>query len=174
MNIENIEIGKIQKLTSPNPFCLITSRKEDGTTNLMALSWWTYVSNRPPVIAVCLSSRGYSGERIHKTGEFGLCLPDESLKEQAVKCGRCSGRDCDKVLDFDIPMQAAEQISAKIVEKSRVSLECKVIQELEVQDHRMFLAKVVAAHAHPEYTQLYAMEGYGRLETIARQMEEGK
>lgn len=34
----SIKLGKAQKLTSPNPFILITSLKEDKETNVMALS----------------------------------------------------------------------------------------------------------------------------------------
>ncbi len=66
-----VNIGAVQKLTSPNPFALVSVSKPDGTTNLMALSWWTYVSNHPATIAVCLSKKGYTGELIRKTGSSG-------------------------------------------------------------------------------------------------------
>lgn len=155
-----VEIGKIQKETSPNPFCLITSRKENGETNIMALSWWTYVSNKPATVAVCLSKRGYSGELIGQTGEFGLCLPDESLAEAAMMCGRCSGRECDKAEKFGIELFDAKTISAKLVRKSHIALECRVIKILEVQDHYMFWALIQEAYIHPEYKHLYAFDGY--------------
>lgn len=160
-----VEIGKIQKETSPNPFCLITSRKENGKTNIMALSWWTYVSNKPAIVAVCLSNRGYSGELIRRSGEFGLCLPDESLMQASMKCGRCSGRECDKPEEFGIGLSDARTISAKLVTKSHIALECKVIKIVEVNDHDMFLAEVVEAHIHPEYRHLYAFNGYRELRT---------
>ena len=51
-------IGQAQKLTSPNPFALLSVRKNDGTTNVMAVSWWNYASNHPATVTVCLSSKG--------------------------------------------------------------------------------------------------------------------
>jgi len=65
-------IGQAQKLTSPNPFALLSVRKNDGTTNVMAVSWWNYASNHPATVTVCLSSKGYSGQCIRESGAFGL------------------------------------------------------------------------------------------------------
>ena len=160
-----VEIGKFQKASSPNPFALVTSRKEDGSTNIMALSWWTYAANKPvPTIVIFVSSRGFTGELIKKTGEFGLCLPDESIAQAALKCGTCSGRDTDKANEFGIELQEAETIGAKLVAKSQAVLECKVAKTMLVQDHIMFLAEVQATHINPQYTHISAMEGYGKLE----------
>ncbi|MCI5698834.1 MAG: flavin reductase family protein [Lachnospiraceae bacterium] len=159
-----VEIGKVQKLTSPNPFCLITSKKGDRTTNIMALSWWTYVSNRPATVAICLSAKGLSNHLIRENKEFGLCLPDESIADQAMQCGRCSGRDCDKAAELGIALCDAAAIGAKLVTKSQVAMECKVIQEIPAQDHIMFMAEVVETHIKPEYRHLSSVEGYGKLE----------
>ena len=41
--MELISIGAAQKLTSPNPFGLVTARKPDGSTNVMALPRWQSV-----------------------------------------------------------------------------------------------------------------------------------
>ena len=86
-------IRELQATTSPHPFGLVTSLKEDGRTNLMALSWWTFVSNTPPLLAIAVSNRGYTGTCIRRTGEFGLCLVGEGLNDRALRCGACSGRD---------------------------------------------------------------------------------
>ena len=78
-------IGQAQKLTSPNPFALLSVRKNDGTTNVMAVSWWNYASNHPATVTVCLSSKGYSGQCIRESGAFGLNIVGEPLKEAAIK-----------------------------------------------------------------------------------------
>lgn len=159
----SIEITKIQRLTSPNPFCLITSQKEDGSTNIMALSWWTYVSNHPATVAVCLSGRGYTKDLIRRSGEFGLCLPDVSLAAEAVKCGRISGRELDKAASYGIRMEKAEEISADLVAESEAAIECRVVEEMEAGDHILFVAQVAAVRMKPEYRHLYALDGYATL-----------
>lgn len=159
----SVEIGKIQKMTSPNLFCLITSSGETNNTNIMALSWWTYVSNHPATVAIFVSQRSYSKELIGITGEFGLCLPDKSIREEALECGKCSGRIRNKAAEFGIELMEASIIKTKLIKKSRVAMECKVIQEMDTQDHHMFLAEVVNAYIQPEYAHLYAYSGYGDL-----------
>lgn len=161
-----VNIGKMQKLTSPNPFALLSTRKEDGNTNLMAISWWTYASNHPATIAVCLSKRGFSSELIAANGEFGLSIVDESLKESAFLCGTCSGRTVNKAEEFNIPLMDSQIISAKLVKAHRVAIECRVVNTIEVSDHMMFIAEVVETHFAEEKRQLFAFNGYGTLDTI--------
>lgn len=159
-------ISQIQKAVAPNPFCLITTRKPDGATNAMALSWWTFVSNRPATIAVCLSQKGYSGELIAKNSEFALNIVGEALKDSAFRCGTCSGRSVDKIAEFGIELAEPSVINTKLVAGSRVSLECRLIQTVPVQDHTMYIAEVVETHLNEGIKQLYAFDGYGRLDTI--------
>lgn len=161
--MDSITIGQAQKLTSPNPFGLVCSRDEQGNTNLMALSWWTYCSNDPATIAICLSKKGHSGSLIRATGEFALCIVDVALSEAAFKCGTCSGRDVDKAREFGIELVPATAISPNVVKESRIVFECKVADTVAAADHDIFIGEVAAIHADESKTALYAMEGYRRL-----------
>ena len=74
--MKEMTLSQAEVLTSPNPFALIVSKKEDGKANLMAVSWWTYVSNHPPMVVASLSNKGLSGGCISAQGVFTLCVPD--------------------------------------------------------------------------------------------------
>ena len=161
--MDRITLREAQKLSSPNPFALVSTVDETGRDNLMALSWWMYCSNNPPTVAVCLSKRGYSGGSILARGEFALCLPNESLQEAAFRCGTCSGRDTDKAQAFGIALESASEIAPKLVSQSKVALECRLTQSLEAGDHYLFVAEVVAAHGDPAAKHLLAENGYARL-----------
>src|SRR5659263_63755 len=102
--MKNITISDAQKLSSPNPFCLVTAIDDNGKTNLTAVSWWTYVSNHPPMLVVCLSTKGYSNELIKRNKQFGVCLIDASIADKAMKCGQSTGRTVDKAHDFGIEL----------------------------------------------------------------------
>ncbi|MBR3136201.1 MAG: flavin reductase family protein [Clostridia bacterium] len=158
--MDRITLREAQKLSSPNPFALISTVDEKGRNNLMALSWWTYCSNNPPTVAVCLSKKGYSGCLIKATGEFALCLPNESLQEAAFRCGTCSGRDTDKAQLFGITLESASEIAPMLVSQSKVALECRSTQIVETGDHYLFVADVVAAHGDPGAKHLLAEDGY--------------
>jgi flavin reductase (DIM6/NTAB) family NADH-FMN oxidoreductase RutF len=161
-----VNIGAVQKLTSPNPFALVSTKKPDGTTNLMALSWWTYVSNHPAAIAVCVSKKGYTGELIRENEEFGLNIVDESLKEAAFACGTCSGRAENKPEKFGIELMDGTTMETKLVKAHRVALECALANAVEVSDHFIYIAEVTEAHSNPDKQQLFAMNGYAVLGTI--------
>jgi flavin reductase (DIM6/NTAB) family NADH-FMN oxidoreductase RutF len=159
-------ITEVQKLTSPNQFCLITSYCGKEKTNIMALSWWTYVSNKPATIAICLSQNSFSSSLINKEREFGLCVVDETLKEAAFDCGTCSGRDVDKAETFGVELMNASEIKPRLVKAHKIALECKVIDSLNVQDHIMFIAEVKSIHLNPDKSQLFSFEGYRRLDVL--------
>jgi flavin reductase (DIM6/NTAB) family NADH-FMN oxidoreductase RutF len=158
-------IGEVQKATSPNHFCLITT-KNGSRTNIMALSWWTYVSNNPPMVAVALSKKGLSGGLIRESGEFGLCLADESIRDAAFRCGTCSGRNVDKAEMFGIELKKADIIGPMLIQNSPVSLECRMVNTVEASDHDLFLAEVIETHINPQYRALYALDGYSRLSAV--------
>lgn len=162
----NISLTAVQKITSPNPFALISACKPDCGTNLMAVSWWMYVSNHPPMVAVCLSQRSYTNELIQAAKEFALNIVDSSLQEAAFACGTCSGRTEDKAAKFHIPLKVATAIAGSVVAGSAATLECRLLQSIPAGDHTIFLAEVVHADADPTRRPLFAMDGYRALSAL--------
>lgn len=162
----SFKIGEIQKLTSPNPFALVSVAKPDGTTNLMAISWWMFSSNNPPQVAVCTSKKGYTGELINKTKEFGLNIVDESLRDSAFSCGTCSGRTENKAEKLGIELVDAKEIGAKLVKASKAAMECKLVDSLELSDHVIYVGEIVAASTDPDKKQLFAINGYKELSAL--------
>ena len=162
----DITIAQAQRLTAPAPFGLISTLKDDGSTNLMAISWWTYLTNHPAMIGVCLSKKGLSGSLIEKNGEFALSIVGEELKEKAKKCGTCSGRTVDKAKEFGIETEKAAVVAAETVCGSRVVFECKLAGKAEAGDHVLYMGEIVALRGDPEVKQLFAFDGYARLDTV--------
>lgn len=164
--MQDISIGQAQKLTAPAPFALLSTKKEDGTTNLTAISWWTYLSNHPPMLGVCLSKKGLSGSLIEKNDEFALSIVGEEVKEAALRCGGCSGRTRNKAAEFGIPLQAASTLPLSVVEGSRVAFECRLQNRIEAGDHVFYLAEIVAVQGDASVRQLFAWDGYARLDPV--------
>jgi flavin reductase (DIM6/NTAB) family NADH-FMN oxidoreductase RutF len=162
--IENF--GYAQELTSPNPFALVSTRTPENTTNLMALSWWTYASNHPPTVAVCISKKGYSHELIKKNQEFCLNIVDESLRESAFLCGTFSGRIENKPEKFGIELIDSLEIQTSLVKEHKVAFECRLVDTADTADHSIFIAEVVALHVNPNKKHLYALDGYRSLGTV--------
>ena len=131
----------------------------------MAISWWTFASNRPATLLACVRQKGYSGQLAREGGEFALCMVRESIRDAAQRCGTCSGCDVDKAEDFGIRLVPASKIAPMLVEESVAAFECKLIRSEPVQDHTLLIAVVVACHID-DGKPLFAMDGYNRLEAM--------
>lgn len=167
-DMNRLTVAEAQKLASPAPFALLSVKREDGKTNLMALSWWSFLSNHPPMLGVCLSKKGLSGSLIEKNGEFALSLVGPALKDSAFRCGCCSGRVVDKAEDFGVPLEDAQAIGAQVVSGSRAVFECRLLSTAAAGDHVFYIAEIVAAQGDAGVEQLYAFDGYRRLDTLTR------
>lgn len=164
--MKELSFAQAQRLAAPAPFALLTTAAPDGRVNVMAVSWWTFLSNHPPMLGVCLSKKSYSGTLIRETGEFALNIVDGGQKNAALRCGQCSGRTTDKVKEFSIPLEQARTIRPEIIAGSRAVFECRLAESMEVSDHVFYAAEVLDCSGDPNIRQLFAWDGYSRLDTL--------
>ena len=66
--MNKINLPQAAKLTSPNPVSVVCTMKPDGSTNLATVSWWTYLSFNPNMIAYAMAKTSYSGEMVRFFG----------------------------------------------------------------------------------------------------------
>ena len=98
-------------------------------------------------------------------------VPADKVVAAALKCGQCSGREHDKAAEFGIVLTDAQHVSVQRVRDSRLVLECRLVQQIEVADHVLYIAEVAGAYGDPDAKGLYAMDGYHRLNTVAESAE---
>ena len=103
---------------------------------------------------------------IEENGEFGLSIVGETIKDAAFRCGTCSGRTVDKAAEFGIPLIGASVISTPLVADSRVAFECRLKNQVEAGDHVFYLAEIIAVHGDESIRQLFAWDGYARLDIL--------
>lgn len=163
---KEITIKEAQKLTSPNPFALLGTGKTDGSFNLMAVSWWMYTGNNPASLAVCLSNKGLSGDLIKEGKIFSLSVVSSSLKKSAFQCGTCSGRTHDKIAEFGIDVEKDEASGMIFVKDARLNFILQLTEAVTFGDHTLYLANVRKILGDPEKPALFAMKGYGELDTL--------
>lgn len=103
--MDKIEIMQASQLTSPNPVSLICTKKEDGNTNIATVSWYTYLSYNPSMVGFCVSKQSYTGEMVRKFEKAILTIPGSELKDNVMQCGSSTGRNINKVEEFDIELE---------------------------------------------------------------------
>ena len=95
--METIKLPKASALTSPNPVTLVCTRKPDGSTNLATVSWWTYLSFNPSMIAYAMAKTSFSGEMVRENKKVILTIPGAAIREAVMGCGMSTGRNTDKI-----------------------------------------------------------------------------
>lgn len=74
---------------------IVYTQKPDGSTNPAAVSWRTYLSFNPGMIAYAMAKTSYSGEMVRNNKEVILTIPGAEIAEAAMGCGSTTGRDTD-------------------------------------------------------------------------------
>lgn len=145
-----VELAKAYRLLNHGPTVLVTSAHGQAR-NIMAAAWSMPVDFDPPKIAIVIDKSTCTRELIAASGEFALNIPGKQLAEATVGVGTDSGRDQDKFARFGLRTFPAHTIAAPLVDGCLGWLECRVIDEPEIQQrHDIFVAEVLAAWADPE------------------------
>lgn len=140
--MKKIELPFASRLTSPNPVTLVCTQKPDGSTNLATVSWWTYLSYNPNMICYAMAKTSYSGEMVRASKKVILTVPGAAIAEAVLGCGSTTGRDTDKIAQFNIEMQNLPDSEIQIPLHTRVAIQCSLKEYHEVGDHYLYIFNV--------------------------------
>ena len=134
-------------LLHPYGTCLVSCCDAEGRPNIIAIAWLIPLSVEPPLVAMSIRPTRHSYRLIRETGEFVVNVAPYRLAEQALVCGRRSGRDVDKFAATGLTPGQARAVRPPIIEECSAFLECRVANDLEAGDHRLVIGEVLAAYA---------------------------
>lgn len=163
--MKKINLPQASKLTSPNPVTLVCTQKPDGTTNLATVSWWTYLSFNPNMIAYAMAKTSYSGERVRETKKVILTIPSEEISNEVMKCGMSTGRTTDKAKEYGIELQEIPDSYIQIPLYSKVAIKCSLKEFIETGDHYLYICNVEDVYANPDKKAVFAWNGYSEIRT---------
>lgn len=161
--MNKINLPQASRLTSPNPVSVVCTKKPDGSTNLATVSWWTYLSFNPNMIAYAMAKTSYSGEMVRNNREIILTIPGVEIADAVMGCGSTTGRNTDKATKFGITMANVEGSSIQIPVHSRVAIMCRLKEYHEVGDHYLYICNVERVYGGETEEALFAWNGYSQL-----------
>ena len=161
--MEKINLAKASGLTSPNPVTIVCTRRPDGKTNLATVSWWTYLSFNPGMIAYAMAKTSYSGEMVRENGKVVLTVPGAAIADEVMGCGMSSGRDTDKIEKLGIEMQEVPDSEIQIPLHSRAAICCSLKEFHEVGDHFLYICHVENVLGNEEEEAVFAWNGYAEI-----------
>ena len=161
--MQKISLPQASRLTSPNPVSLVCTQKPDGSTNLATVSWWTYLSYNPGMIAYAMAKTSYSGERVRDNKKVILTSPGAEIAGAVMGCGSTTGRDTDKAAKFGVELADVEGSEIKIPVHSCAAIVCRLQEYHEVGDHYLYICNVERVYGNEAEEALFAWNGYAQL-----------
>ena len=161
--MNKINLPQASGLTSPNPVTIVCTQKPDGSTNLATVSWWTYLSYNPNMIAYAMAKTSYSGEMVRNNKKVILTVPGADIADAVVGCGSTTGRDTDKIAKFGIEMQDVPDSDIKIPLHSRLAIKCSLKEFIETGDHYLYICNVEDVYGNEQEEAVFAWNGYSQI-----------
>jgi flavin reductase (DIM6/NTAB) family NADH-FMN oxidoreductase RutF len=105
------------------------------------------VSVNPPLLAFAIRPQRYSHELLQENPAFVVNALAYERAVEVLFCGRCSGRDVDKLATARLTPVDAQAVNVPAIGEALAHVECEVEAEYPAGDHVIVVGRVVAASA---------------------------
>lgn len=164
--MDKITLAGAAKITSPNPVTVVCTQKPDGGANLATVSWWTYLSYSPNMVAYAMAKTSYSGELMRQNKKVVITVPGEKIAEAVLGCGSTTGRNTDKIEKFGISMQLLPGTDIPVPVHICLAIVCTLKEFIEVGDHYLYICNVEQVYADQSQRTLFAWNGYSQIKPV--------
>lgn len=130
-------------LLLPSPVLIIGTYGPDGKPNMMNAAWGGIASSKPPCVSVSLREATLSFHNIRQSGAFTVNIPSEKYLKEADYVGMVSGKEYDKFRETGLTPEKSKLVNAPIVAEFPYALECKLVREIDLGSHTMFIGEIV-------------------------------
>ena len=138
------------KTKYPEQVVIAIAKDKAGRPNPVTLGWTMIVSGKPPMMAIAVASKHYSIETITHSKCFTIVYPSSDMADAAMFFGSRSGRDVDKLAEFDCQTASAKEIDSVIMADAVANFECTLESQVEAGDHIIFVGRIVCSHVNTE------------------------
>lgn len=134
----------------PSPVLVIGTYGPDDRSNIMTAAWGGIASSKPPCISVSLREATLTYHNIRQANAFTVNFPSEKHVKEADYVGIVSGREHDKFKETGLTAEKSNLVNAPIVKEFPYALECKLVRQVELGLHTMFIGEIVGMVADGE------------------------
>jgi flavin reductase (DIM6/NTAB) family NADH-FMN oxidoreductase RutF len=139
-----------QPILLPSPVLVVGTYGPDGKPNIMTAAWGGIACSKPPCISVSLREATLTYHNIKQAQAFTVNIPSEKYFKEADFVGLVSGREHDKFKETNLTPGKSKLVNAPLVEEFPYSLECKLVRQVELGLHTMFVGEIVGMVAESE------------------------
>lgn len=129
----------------PGLIALVTA-EWNGTKNIMAAGWHSYISYAPPIYGVAIAEERFTHHLVKNSGQFAIQFVPAQLAKYIEAAGKLSGKNGDKLAALGISYQNGETIQCPILTDAYVVYECKVKDIQKYGDHDWIVGEITKFH----------------------------
>lgn len=139
-----ISLDKWQWSPSPLPgqVVLVTSRDEDGASDVAPKSWVTIVGMTVPRIGFGCTFEHQTARNIRATGEFAISIPDESLAQAVWGMQDATDRS-DRLAAAGLTTTPGVTVGVPLVTECYAHIECRLDRIVEFEAQEVFIVGVI-------------------------------
>lgn len=159
----------------PRPIAWVSSVSPEGVANLAPFSFFMAVCNNPPTLAFSSGPRaGKHKDTIHNishTQDFVVNLVDDALAEQMNLTSGEYPADVDEFALTGLRAAPGVKVQSPRVVEAPISMECRVVQTLEVGNgpNTLVLGEIIYFHVRDDlYSQETGRIDMHRLHPVGR------
>ena len=151
----------------PRPIAWVTSLSATGVLNLAPFSAFTFVSPKPPMLAISVGRKGGiykdTAQNILNNEEYVIHIADSSLMTAVHESSTEHPPDVSEVEELQLETLPCERIKVPRLAAAPIAMECRFRQCLEFGDtrSRLIVGEVLAFHIRDGLMQ------NGKIETEA-------
>ena len=141
---------------TPRPIAWVVTQDANGVLNAGAFSFFNAFSGNPPVVAVGMAS--YKPERpkdsrvnIRETGQFVVNLVSEENAEQMNITAIEFDYGVDELAQAGLTPLPSVRVKPPRIAESPVSMECELMQIVDLGETGLVIGRVVAMHIRDEF-----------------------
>ncbi len=155
-----VEDSLIHRLFYPQ-VPLVLSAQFGARVSAMPVVSYASISDKPPMVAIACSPRGYTCKLTLKAGAFSLSILDETQFNAVALLATLSGAKVkDKLKEAGLSHVNGRNLSVPVIERSIATLECKLKETARHGDHLLLVGTVKAAYASEAFTEFWDFGRY--------------
>ena len=140
---------KLRAVVSPTPAIIAAAYDENGKADACTLAFYTPTSHKPPclTIAINATAKRKTLKSILRSSAFTIGYPSIGQASEADWIGMASGYDHDKIAEVGWTTSKAETVNAPVVNELKLTIECKVVNTVDIGSHTQITGEVVNIQA---------------------------
>ena len=124
------------------PVWVIGTYGKDGKPNAMTAAAGMVCCRKPPCVGIGLREATYTYHNLLEREAFTVNIPSEVYTKEADYFGMVTGRKEDKFAATGLTPVRSDLVDAPYIDEFPVTLECKLINSMELGSHTLFIGVI--------------------------------